>query len=312
MVAALLGAALAVSTACGGDTQPSASTARPPSNETTAPSSSPTSTFAPTTTATTAPASTAAPTTTTSTLPATTSSIPAGPTDVLVYFLRDELLRAEVREVPVASPEVALEALLTGPTPAERAAGDLTIVPPGTRLLGVDVAGNEAVVDLSGEFAEGGGSLSLVARVMQVVFTVTQFPGVEVVRFRLDGEPVVDLGGEGLYVDGLTRDRYDWVVPFVLLERPASGAVVGRSIRLVAWTNAAGASLRAEVIDASGVRLLDLALPAPAAAGEWAVLDTVLASLPAGADGPLTLRLSDPLADPGDPRARPAEVAVTV
>lgn len=275
-------------------------------------SSSPASTLAPTTAPTST--STGAPTTTSpgTTSLSSTSTVPAGPTDVLVYFLRDELLHVAVREVPVASPDAALEALLDGPTPAERAAGDLTVVPAGTRLLDVDVAGNEAVVDLSGEFAEGGGSLSLVARVMQVVFTVTQFPGVEVVRFRLDGVPVVDLGGEGLYVDGLTRDQYDWVVPFVLLERPAPGAVVGRSIRVVARTSAVGAAVRVEVLDPSGVRLLDVSVPVPAPAGEWAVLDTVLGPLPADVGGRLTVRLSDPLADPGDPRSRPAEVVVTV
>jgi hypothetical protein len=231
---------------------------------------------------------------------------------VLVYHLRDELLQVAARRVPAATPAAALRALLDGPTPAERAAGDVTAIPRGTRLLGVDLDGREAVIDLTGEFAEGGGSLSLVARVMQVVFTVTQFPGVEVVRFRLDGAPVVDLGGEGLFVDGLTRDRYEWIVPLVLLERPAPGAFADRSIRVVAWASSAGTTLRVEVLDASGARLIDRALPAPAAPGEWGVVDTLLPALPSGVGGRLTVRMSDPLADPADPRSRPAEVVVTV
>ncbi len=268
-----------------------------------------------------APATTTAPTTVPATAPTTapgtsapsvTTTVPTRPTTVLVHFLRDELLHVAARRVPAATPDAALRALLDGPTAAERAAGHVTVIPAGTRLLSVALDGREAVVDLSGEFAEGGGSLSLVARVMQVVFTVTQFPGVEVVRFRLDGDPVVDLGGEGLFVDGITRDRYDWVVPFVLLERPAPGAFVDRTIRVVAWASAAGTTLRVEVLDASGARLIDRALPAPAAPGEWGAVDTVLPALPAGVGGRLTVRVSDPLADPSDPRSQPAEVVVTV
>lgn len=233
---------------------------------------------------------------------------------MLVYFLRDELLQVAARAVPGVSPEAALRALLDGPTSAERAAGVLTVIPAGTRLLGVDLdyVAHEAVVDLTGEFAEGGGSLSLVARVMQVVYTVTQFPGVDLVRFRLDGQPVVDLGGEGLYVDGLTRDRYDWVVPLILLERPAPGAAVGRSIRIVGQAITGGGPLRVEVLDAAGARVLDTSLAPPAPAGELGELDVVLPALGAGVDGQLTVRVSDPSADAADPRARPAEVVVTV
>lgn len=317
MLAVLVAGSLALVVGCGDGASPSGSSSAGP---TTAPTPSttvaPASTAAPPSvlpTSTTQAPGTSGPVTTVpaTTVPATTSSVPTPASTVLVYFLRDELLHVAARRVVAATPETALRALLDGPSAAERAAGDVTVIPAGTRVLGVDLDGREAVVDLTAEFAEGGGSLSLVARVTQVVFTVTQFPGVEVVRFRLDGEPVVDLGGEGLFVDGLTRDRYDWVVPRVLLERPAPGAFVDRTIRLVAWASAAGAELRVEVLDASGARLLDRTLPAPAAPGEWGAVDTLLPELPVGAGGRLTVRVSDPLADPIDLRSRPAEVVVT-
>lgn len=262
------------------------------------------------------PSTTAAVTTepTTTSSASTSSTVPAGPPGVLVYFLRDELLQVAARAVPTPSPEAALRALLDGPTSTERAAGVLTVIPAGTRLLGVDLdyVAHEAVVDLTGEFAEGGGSLSLVARVMQVVYTVTQFPGVDLVRFRLDGQPVVDLGGEGLYVDGLTRDRYDWIVPVVLLERPAPGAELGRSIRIVGQAFATGGPFRVEVLDATGARVLETSFAPSVPAGELGEFDVVLPALGAGVDGQLTVRISDPSADPADPRARPAEVVVTV
>jgi len=41
----------------------------------------------------------------------------------------------------------------------------------------------------------------MLTRVAQVVYTVTQFPAVQRVAFRLDGKPVSAIGGEGVVVD---------------------------------------------------------------------------------------------------------------
>src|SRR5690606_15313075 len=95
----------------------------------------------------------------------------------------------------------ALRGLLAGPTDAERALGFGTAIPAGTTLNGVVVADGVATVDLSGDFASGGGSASMQARVAQVVFTLTQFPTVDSVDFELDGEPLTALGGEGLLLE---------------------------------------------------------------------------------------------------------------
>lgn len=231
---------------------------------------------------------------------------------MLVYFLRDELLTVGGRTVVAATPEAAVTALLDGPTADEMAAGAVSIVPAGTRLLGVELDGDEAVVDLSAPFAEGGGSLSLIARVTQVVFTVTQFPGIDTVRFRIDGEPVVDLGGEGLYVDGLTRDTYDWLVPYVLLERPVQASSVRRPLRLLGRVGASGPALTVEVRDARGDLVYTTGVPSPGSETSWGVLDVVLTDLPSTVSGTHVIRVLDPLADPGDPRSRPAEVVVTL
>lgn len=95
----------------------------------------------------------------------------------------------------------AVRELLAGPTEEEQAQGYSTEIPRGTRLLGVRVQGKTAYLDLSREFEAGGGSASMLARLYQVVYTATHFPGVEEVRVEIEGRVRESLGGEGVLVD---------------------------------------------------------------------------------------------------------------
>ena len=67
--------------------------------------------------------------------------------------------------------------------------------------LGISLTKRIATVDLTSEYQSGGGSLSLQKRLAQVVYTLTQFPSVGAVRFRLDGSPVDVFSGEGIILD---------------------------------------------------------------------------------------------------------------
>jgi hypothetical protein len=134
-----------------------------------------------------------------------TTATEPNPSPVLlqVWFARGEQLVSEQR-THAATPRVAtaaVEALLAGPTAAERAAGITTAIPRGTRLLGVSIKGGVATVDLTSEYQSGGGSLSMQVRLGQVVYTLTQFPTVETVRFALDGTPVNVFSGQGIVLD---------------------------------------------------------------------------------------------------------------
>jgi hypothetical protein len=165
---------------------------------------------------------------------------------------------AERRVKHTTTPATAsLKALLAGPTAAEQTAGLGTTIPVGTRLLGLSIADSTARVDLSGEFASGGGSLSMTARVAQVVYTLTRFPTIRDVEFLVDGEPIEALGGEGVVLDGAQR-RADWrdFEPPIFVESPGVGAVVSSPFALTGTASVFEASFITRLVDSSERRIV--------------------------------------------------------
>ncbi len=141
------------------------------------------------------------------------------------------------RELP-STPQIAhatLRALIDGPSDADRDLIDdvSTAVPGETLLLGVTIDDGVATVDLSREYESGGGSLSMFSRLAQVVYTVTQFPTVDAVRFELDGQPVTVFSGEGIVLDGpVSREDYLDLLPGVFVDVPPAGAEVSSPLRI--------------------------------------------------------------------------------
>ena len=90
-----------------------------------------------------------------------------------VFFLRGE----QLAQVPRAgtTPAVALRHLIAGPTRAERARGFRSYVPPKTKLLGVRVVNGIATVDFDSRFVSSKNPGSLLARLSEVVRTLTGF-----------------------------------------------------------------------------------------------------------------------------------------
>jgi hypothetical protein len=220
----------------------------------------------------------------TETSPAETSEPPAEPPlELLLYFTRGEHLG--VGSVLVEpTPRVgtaALEALLAGPDEVERAAGLGTVIPEGTRLLGLVVEDGVATVDLSREFESGGGSLSMLLRVASVVYTLTQFPTVEEVRFELDGRPVEAIGGEGIVVDPpVGRADFEGQTPPILVERPVPGSEVGRVLRILGTANTFEATFQAEVLDGRGQLLAQRFVTATSGSGTRGTFDATLELAP--------------------------------
>jgi hypothetical protein len=193
-----------------------------------------------------------------------TTSPTVAPTDdpsaimtVSLYFMRGETLGVASRILPGSGTPAtaAVEALLGGPDAREKAAGLGTAIPAGTTLNGIAVEDGVARVDLSPEFASGGGSLAMQARVAQVVYTLTQYSVFKSVEFLIDGEPVESLGGEGLVLDEPQR-RSDWVsmLPAIFVETPAVGDVITQA-KLTARGSASvyEATFQCEVVNGKGV-----------------------------------------------------------
>ena len=107
---------------------------------------------------------------------------------VAVFFLRGEQLASVQR--PGSSALDAMRGLVAGPTAAERARGFRTYLPAGTRLLSVKVAHGVATVDLNEPFASGSNSESLLARLSQVVRTLTGPEGATKMQLLVNGRVV--------------------------------------------------------------------------------------------------------------------------
>jgi spore germination protein GerM len=91
-------------------------------------------------------------------------------------------------------------------------ANQSSAIPPGTRLLSLQIAPEGIYVDLSREFSQGGGSDSMIYRVAQVLYTVTSLDPNAKVYLSVEGQRLDEnhpLGGEGLLLkQPLTRQQF--------------------------------------------------------------------------------------------------------
>ncbi|MGO8695531.1 MAG: GerMN domain-containing protein [Rectinemataceae bacterium] len=125
-----------------------------------------------------------------------------------LYFIRVDddgvIVRQEVkRRLTVSDSPLtdALEALLKGPNEDELRKKLITLVPLGTKLLGVDVRGSTAFVNFSEDFMYNHyGIEGYAGQLKQIVYTATSFPTVQDVQILIDGERHDYLGGEGVFI----------------------------------------------------------------------------------------------------------------
>lgn len=228
---------------------------------------------------------------------------PGEPQYVRVYFARGEHIGVALREITPtkAVATAAMQQLLAGPTAQEQAWGLATAIPAGTRLLGVEVDRGTARVDLSGEFDDGGGTLSMTMRLAQVVYTLTQFPTVQRVEFYMNGSRVDVFGGEGIVLTSpKTRADFEEVTPAILVEEPTPGATVRSPLRVRGTANTFEAMFMVSIEDASGTPVIDVPVMATSGTGTRGTFDV---SLPFTLTdpGPATLVVYEPSAKDGSP-----------
>ncbi|HUX38790.1 MAG TPA: GerMN domain-containing protein [Rectinemataceae bacterium] len=125
-----------------------------------------------------------------------------------LYFVRIDddgvIVRQNVRRMIAASDtplKDALDALIAGPDDQELGQHLVSLIPSGTKLLGVRVQGTTAVINLSEPFMYNHyGIEGYAGQLKQIVYTATAFPTVHDVQILIDGERHDYLGGEGVYI----------------------------------------------------------------------------------------------------------------
>jgi sporulation and spore germination protein/immunoglobulin-like protein involved in spore germination len=239
---------------------------------------------------------------------ATPSPSATGSTTIRAYFILGSFvdnagLVPVLRQIPKtkAVGAAAMEALLAGPNEDELGARPAmyTTIPEGTRFLGLTIDDGVATVNLSKEFESGGGSASVLGRLAQVVYTLTQFPTVTSVRFQLDGADVTVFSGQGVVLDHpVGRADYTDQLPAIFVDRPAWGGVLGNPARLVGMANVFEATFRVQVLDAQGRALAEGPVMASCGTGCWGNFDVTI-PYHVGKSGWGTLRVFEPSAKDG-------------
>lgn len=132
----------------------------------------------------------------------TTSTVPVGTsTRVRIYLVggAGAAERLVPVERPVQSPATAervLSALVSGPNREESARGLRSAIRPGTIVNSARVESNIAIVDLVNSAVAA--SADLILALAQMVYSATELPGVNAVRFTLDGERAEVPTGNGI------------------------------------------------------------------------------------------------------------------
>jgi spore germination protein GerM len=219
------------------------------------------------------------PTDTTTPDQATTTTTAGETVDVLVFFMRGEYL-APVRHHVPATKEVAkaaMQELIAGPTSDEKAAGFITALPDKTLFLGIALEGSAATVDLSKEYESGGGTMSMSARLGQVVYTLTQFPTIDSVLFKLDGRPIEVFSGEGFILDHpVTRADYEYVTAPIHVESPTYGDTVTSPLRVYGTSNVFEATSQLRITDSAGKTLAEAIVTATSGTGTRGTYDVTV------------------------------------
>jgi spore germination protein GerM len=136
-----------------------------------------------------------------------------GTINMKIYFAalgQDEVFSFEERLINAGSPRVAVEntvnELLKGPSKSFH----YPVIPPGTKLLGVQIYENLAKIDLSQEFLENSLESGILDDyvIYTIVDTVTQVPGVEGVIFLIDGKRIKLYGSVDISIPVIKNEKY--------------------------------------------------------------------------------------------------------
>ncbi len=142
----------------------------------------------------------------------TTTSRPAANGTATVYLIKDDRLAPARRQLPApVTPAAVLAALAGGPSRSDSAHGLRSALV--TTVMLVKVAAGTATVRLDRTLAAADVREQILAQA-QLVYTMTELPGISAVEFSFDGQPAEVPTAEGsLKAGALTRADYAAVGP---------------------------------------------------------------------------------------------------
>lgn len=127
---------------------------------------------------------------------------------VKVYFIgqnanKDEVYKVVKREYNISEGtklKAAITNLLSGPSKEERAKGIYSEIPKGTKLISLEETPSKVIINLSGDFEQGGGTDGLYKRLYQLIKTSNKNSAQNVYLY-INGKQVEVIGGEGLMIN---------------------------------------------------------------------------------------------------------------
>lgn len=128
---------------------------------------------------------------------------------VSVYFIgqnanKEEVYKIVKREYSTKTNgtklRFSIENLLKGPNEKEKAKGIYSEIPQGTKLISLEETPNKIVINLSGDFEQGGGTDGLYKRLYQLIKTSNKNTTLDVYLY-INGKQANVIGGEGIMIN---------------------------------------------------------------------------------------------------------------
>ncbi|NSW83483.1 MAG: GerMN domain-containing protein [Syntrophothermus sp.] len=203
---------------------------------------------------------------------------------VAVYYLKfsaeDAYLVREVHKIKTAKDTriAAVEELIQG-TPTTP--GATTVIPLGTKVLGLKVDKGLATVDFSREVLKANvGSAGEALGIQSIVNTLTEFPGIERVSFTVEGkvdEQTRDWWGHvGLYDQPFKRNISAVWEPVIWVTSPQPGDKVSSPLKVTGTARVFEATVNLRVLDKDGNKLAETHTMATAGAPERGLFEATI------------------------------------
>ncbi|MBN1501248.1 MAG: GerMN domain-containing protein [Spirochaetes bacterium] len=117
-----------------------------------------------------------------------------------LVFQNDETLKYVPVKSTVKSDNIyadAMRILIAGPSASLKAKGYQSAFPEGVKVNDVKIKNRIAVIDLNSKIRENAVGDILTARINQIFYTMKNFPEIDGIEIRIDGNAVNTLGGDG-------------------------------------------------------------------------------------------------------------------